>query len=53
MPAAGNVSTQAVTIDRATPQRTAENRLVAPAPITAEVMVCVVEIGAWKANAVV
>ena len=52
-PAIGNVSTQAATIVRATPQRTAEKRLVAPAPITAEVIVCVVEIGAWKTNAVV
>ena len=42
----GKVSTQAMTIDRATPQRTAERRLVAPTPITAEVMVWVVEIGA-------
>ena len=42
----GNVSTQAVTIDLATPQRTAEKRLVAPTPITAEVMVWVVEMGA-------
>ena len=49
----GNVSTQAVTIERATPQRTAENRLVAPAPMTAEVMVWVVEIGASKTYAVV
>ena len=37
----------------ATPQRTAERRLVAPTPMIAEVMVCVVEIGAWKTNAVV
>ena len=35
------------------PHRTAEKRLVAPAPMIAEVMVWVVEIGAWKTNAVV
>ena len=40
-------------MERATPQRTAEKRLVAPAPMIAEVMVWVVEIGAWKTNAVV
>ena len=49
----GKVRTQAMTMERATPQRTAEKRLVAPAPMTAEVMVWVVEIGAWKTNAVV
>src|SRR5689334_15462538 len=53
VPAAGKVSTQAVRMVRATPQRTAENRLVAPAPMIAEVMVWVVEIGAWKTKAVV
>ena len=37
--------TQATRIERATPQRTAERRLVAPAPMIAEVMVWVVEIG--------
>ena len=52
-PAMGKVSTQAVTMVRATPQRTAEKRLVAPTPITAEVIVWVVEIGAWKTYAVV
>ena len=31
-----------------TPQRTAESRLVAPAPMIAEVMMCVVEIGACE-----
>ena len=49
----GKVSTQAVTIEPATPQRTAEKRLVAPAPMIAEVMVWVVEIGASKTKAVV
>ncbi len=49
----GKVRTQAITIERATPQRTAEKRLVAPAPMIAEVMVWVVEIGASKTNAVV
>ena len=49
----GKVSTQAATMLRATPQRTAERRLVAPTPMTAEVIVCVVEIGASKAYAVV
>ena len=42
----GRVSTQAIRIERATPQRTADIRLVAPTPTTAEVMVWVVEIGA-------
>ena len=42
----GKVRTQAVTIERATPQRTAEKRLVAPAPMIAEVITWVVEIGA-------
>jgi len=37
----------------ATPQRTALRRFVAPAPRIDEVMVCVVEIGAAKTNAVV
>src|SRR5690625_6810928 len=37
----------------ATPQRTADSRRVAPTPITAEVIVCVVEIGAWNTYAVV
>ena len=45
-PAIGKVRTQAMRIERATPQRTAERRLVAPTPMTAEVMVWVVEIGA-------
>jgi len=36
----------------ATPHRTAESRFVAPTPMTAEVIVWVVEIGAWKAKAV-
>ena len=35
----------------ATPQRTAFTRLVAPTPMIAEVMTCVVEIGAWNRNA--
>src|SRR5436190_596850 len=52
-PAMGKVRIQAVTMERATPQRTAEKRLVAPAPMIAEVMVWVVEMGAWKTNAVV
>ena len=49
----GKVRTQAATIERATPQRTAENRLVAPAPMIAEVMMWVVETGACQTNAVV
>ena len=40
-------------IERATPQRTAEKRLVAPTPMTALVMVWVVEIGASKTYAAV
>ena len=39
---AGMVSTQAQTIWRATPQRTAESRRVAPTPMIAPVIVCVV-----------
>ncbi len=52
MPAAGMVSTQAMTMLRATPQRTADSRLVAPAPITADVIVCVVETGACRPIAI-
>ena len=51
--AIGMVSTQAMTMLPATPQRTAESRFVAPTPRIDEVIVCVVEIGAAKANAVV
>ncbi len=43
--AAGMVSTQANTMFPATPQRTAESRRVAPAPITAPETTCVVESG--------
>ena len=39
------VNTQAHTIRRATPQRTAESRFVAPTPIIAPVIVCVVLTG--------
>src|SRR4029079_13923065 len=49
----GKVRTQAITMERATPHLTAEKRLVAPAPMIAEVMVWVVEMGAGKTNAVV
>src|SRR5664279_6312480 len=42
---AGMVRTQAQTIRRATPQRTAERRLVVPTPIIAPVIVCVVLTG--------
>ena len=41
----GIVSTHAQIIDPATPQRTAVSRLVAPTPITAPVIVCVVLTG--------
>jgi hypothetical protein len=47
------VRTHAATMFPATPQRTAESRLVAPTPITAEVIVWVVEIGASYTYAVV
>ena len=47
------MKTQATRIERATPQRTAESRLVAPAPMIAEVIMCVVETGACQTNAVV
>ena len=50
---AGMVMTQAHTIRRAIPHRTAEKRLVAPAPMIADVMMCVVETGACQMNAVV
>ena len=43
--AAGRVSTQAATMLPATPQRTADSRLAAPAPITAPEMVWVVDSG--------
>ena len=43
--AAGIVRIQATTMFPATPQRTAESRFVAPAPITAPEMTCVVESG--------
>ena len=51
--AIGIVSTQATTMLPATPQRTADSRFVAPTPRIDAVIVCVVEIGAAKANAVV
>ena len=44
-PAAGIVSTQATTMLPATPQRTAESRLAAPAPMTPPEITCVVESG--------
>ena len=43
--AAGIVSSQAKTMLPATPQRTAESRLVAPAPSTEPEITCVVESG--------
>src|SRR5581483_8411353 len=43
--AAGIVSTHAVTMFPATPQRTAERRFVAPTPMTAPETTCVVESG--------
>ena len=43
--AAGIVSTQAKTMFPATPQRTADSRFVAPEPITAPEITCVVESG--------
>src|SRR5436305_10096749 len=46
--AAGIGSIQAQTIWRATPQRTAERRRVAPTPTIAPVIVCVVETGMPK-----
>jgi hypothetical protein len=39
------VTTQAITMRRATPQRTAEVRLAAPTPTMAPVMVWVVDTG--------
>src|SRR5699024_3522855 len=52
IPAPGSVSNHAARMFPATPHRTAEKRRVAPAPITDEVMVCVVEIGASNTDAV-
>src|ERR687890_1733490 len=49
--AAGNVITQAMTMLPATFQRTAFNRFVAPTPMIAEVIVWVVEIGAFSTSA--
>src|SRR5947209_10959570 len=43
--AAGNVSIHGMMMLPATPHRTADSRLVAPTPMIAEVIVCVVEIG--------
>src|SRR4051794_14554131 len=51
-PAAGNVSTHAVTMLRAMPQRTADTRRVAPEPMIADVITWVVETGACHRNAV-
>src|SRR5204863_7601326 len=47
-PAAGIVSSQAATMLPATPQRTAETRLPAPAPITPPLITWVVESGKPK-----
>ena len=47
----GKVSIQAATILRATPQRTAESRLVAPTPIIDEVIQWVVLTGIPKCEA--
>src|SRR6476661_3943280 len=48
IPAPGKVRTHAATMLPATPQRTADRRLVAPTPMIEEVIVWVVEIGALK-----
>src|SRR3954463_8993552 len=50
--AAGRVTIQAITMFPATPQRTADRRLVEPTPMMAEVIVCVVDTGACQMNAV-
>ena len=52
MAAAGKVSTQATRMLPATPHRTADRRFVAPTPMIAEVIVCVVEIGSPNPAAV-
>src|SRR5919112_5235253 len=49
--AAGNVVTQAMTMLPATFQRTAFSDFVAPTPMIAEVIVWVVEIGAFRTSA--
>ena len=46
----GMVSTHAAPMVRATPQRTADSRLVAPTPMIADVIVWVVETGAWTTS---
>ena len=48
MPAHGRVSTQANRIRRATPQRTARAPWLAPTPMMAPEMTCVVETGIPK-----
>src|SRR5659263_716845 len=53
MAAIGIVRSHAMPMLRATPHRTADSRFVAPTPMIAEVIVWVVEMGAWKTNAVV
>ncbi len=49
---AGIVTTQATTMPRATPQRTAEVRRAAPTPTMAPLMTCVVETGIPRVVAV-
>ncbi len=44
------VMNQPITMFLATPQRTARVPFVEPTPMIAEVMTCVVEIGAWNMN---
>src|SRR3546814_20077767 len=51
MALAGMVSVQAQAMEPATPQRTAEKRLVAPTPMMAPVMVWVVDTGMPNADA--
>ena len=51
--AQGRVKNQALIMLPATFQRTADLRVVAPTPIMAEVMVWVVEIGAWNWKAAI
>src|SRR3954469_25181051 len=52
VPAAGAVRTQPTAMSPATDHRTADRRVVAPTPITAEVTTCVVDTGAANTNAV-
>src|SRR3954470_20805265 len=52
-PAAGSVTTQAITMLPAIPHRTADSRRVAPTPMIDVVVICVVDTGTANTVAVV